>query len=118
MTETPDRADVLRLALDIIKDRGWASVWSTGDDGPLNIRCAIAKAATQLVGHCFARIWYDLYLDAVHAVAVHLKDGIINWEGDVREPEKVEAMLTEVINRLENDDISPRQSRQRRISGV
>lgn len=113
VTETIDRVAVLRRALEILQDRGWASRWSQDNDGPLNIRCAISKACSELVGYDQGRLWYDCYLDSVHGVATYLKRGIIDWEAKVKAPVEVEVMLTEVINRLENDDIKPRKHRPR-----
>lgn len=113
MTETPDRTAVLRRALETIQDRGWAAMWSTDDTSPLNLRSAIANACTQLIGHVNRREWYDAYLDAVHAVSIHLQAGLTDWEAKAKSQVKVEAMLSEVITRLENNDIGPRASRSR-----
>lgn len=113
MIDKPDRTSVLSRTLEILQKRGWAAAWSTDDDSPLNIRSAVAKACTQLVGHGDALAWHNLYLDAVHDIGVHLKTGVNAWEAMAKSAAQVEAMLTEVINRLENDDIKPRASRRR-----
>lgn len=85
----------------------------------MNIRSAVAKSCTELIGHGNAKAWHDGYLDAVHAIGHYLKNGITNWENSVKTPVEVEAMLTEVINRLEDDDIPVRASRSRpRPSGL
>jgi hypothetical protein len=111
VSNSPDRIDTLTRARDIIAERGWGPYWSTDDHSRLNIRSAVAKAASELVGMSDALAWYNCYLDAVHAIGSHLSAGVLDWESKVRQPAEVEAMLSQVINRLENDDIKPRASR-------
>lgn len=111
MTETPDRIAVLREALGTITVRGWSSKMSTDDTSPLNIRSAIAGACTKLAGSNRLE-WYELYLDAVHAIGSSIRSGLTDWEFKVQKPSEVEAMLAEVINRLENGDIKPRAGRR------
>lgn len=113
MTEPPDRIDALRRTLQIIQERGWAISVSTDTTSPLNLRSAISRACTDLLGLAPRREWYDLYLDCVHAIGTALGAGLTDWEFKVKTTSEVEAMLSEVINRLENDDIKPRASRSR-----
>ena len=113
MTEISIRSAVLVRALHILQERGWSRMWSTNDESPLNIRSAVAKSCTEIIGQGNAKAWHDAYLDAVHAIGHYLKNGITNWESGVKTGSEVEAMLTEVINRLETDDIPTRQSRPR-----
>lgn len=119
MTETPDRIAILREALGIITVRGWCPKMSTDASSPLNIRSAIAYACTKLVGHSNPTLWHELYLDGVHAVGTALRSGVTDWEAKVQQPSEVEAMLADVINRLENGDIKPRAGRRRaRTAGL
>jgi len=85
---------------------------STDKTSPLNLRSAISLACTELVGNAPRKEWYELYLDAVHAISSVLKGGITYWEFTVKVPTQVDTMLTEVINRLENGAIKPRASRR------
>jgi len=117
VTEPPDRITVIRRALELIQDRGWTTMMSTSDTSALNIRSAISRACTDQIGSGPHRQWYEAYLDAVHAIANALGEGITDWEFRVKASSEVEAMLTEVIKRLENGDIESRASR-RRPSGV
>lgn len=115
-----DRVAVVRRTLEIIQQRGWVNKMSTDSASPLNVRSAIAAACTQLIGHAARREWYDGYLDAVHACNTVLKKGITYWEFDVKSPAEVEAMLIEVIDRLEKNAVRPRPSSRTRSrpSGV
>lgn len=86
---------------------------SSNEYSPLNIRCAVARACTELIGWASYREWYELYLDSVHAVSSHLKAGLTDWEFTAKSTTEVDAMITEVLNRLEDDDIKPRSTRSR-----
>jgi hypothetical protein len=118
VTEPPTRIDIIRRAQQIIGGRGWSMKMSTDNSSPLNLRSAISRACTELVGTAPRPQWYELYLDAVHAIGAHLQHGLTDWEFKVKKTSEVEAMLTEVINRLENGDIKPRASRSARYTGL
>lgn len=97
---------VLVYALELIHRRGWTVRFSNGPQSPLNIRCAISAACTDL---CSQGDWHSQYTDTVACLEAHLKAGVIAWEfGTTGKPSRprthaeVESMLTEVIERLEN----------------
>ena len=115
---TPDVLAVLRRVLIILQERGWAPLWSIDKRGPLNLRCAVSVACSDLVGDGVSKQWYDLYLDTTDVLRQCLHNGIISWEGMVKAPAEVEKMLIEVITRLENDEIHPRHHRGHRYGPV
>lgn len=118
MIEAPTPLTVLRHATEIIKARGWAAHWSYDDESPLNIRSAVSRSVTELVGISGGRTWHDLYVGSVGAVTQHLKRGITEWEFTVKTSSEAEAMLTEVANRMENGEIKPLKRPRRPASGV
>lgn len=106
MIEAPDTLAVLRRTLSIVQDRGWAATLSLDSTGPLNLRNAIATACTDLTGIESSKAWFTSYLAVVHHLWESLGHTIADWEFTVKSPSEVEAMLAEVISRLESEVVS------------
>jgi hypothetical protein len=66
-------------------------------------------ACTDLAGMAPSRLWYRLYLDSVDVLAQHLHQGVSYWEYTVKSQSQVERMLTELIARLDSNEIRPRR---------
>lgn len=98
----PTTGDILTHACLIIKERGWAPHWSHDDESSLNLRSAISRAVTELAGRSGGRNWRNLYTAACAEVQRQLRSGILDWESRVKASSEVEAMLTEVVNRLDS----------------
>lgn len=108
VTGEPTVEAVLRRVLEVIRERGWTTSWSVGPGTPLNLRSAISVACTDVAGGPAAQ-WHHLYLDTVDILMQHLHNGILYWEYTAKSQAKVERMLTDVIARLESDEIHPRR---------
>jgi hypothetical protein len=99
VSQTDPKA-ILSRTLDIIRERGWSADWSNGPGTPLNIRSAISVACTDLVGLAPHPDWTKAYHSTVTVVMNHIGTGITNWEY-TKTHAQIEAMLTEILNRLE-----------------
>jgi hypothetical protein len=116
--------DTLKRTLEIIQERGWSPLWSQGPTTPLNIRSAVSYACSELFGEEQVALRYRAYRDATDILSKHLEAGIIAWEFGPpsskvrrRKQSEVEAMLTEVIARLEKENAVQTQGSDPRRAG-
>lgn len=108
--------DVARRTLDIIRERGWCYKFSAHSGSPLNLRSAVSRACTQL---CTEDIWHATYALTIKEIRDEIQrgipedqqQGVIDWEFGSRSTKKptrtqaeVEAVLEQVIQRLERDE--------------